>query len=371
MLSATGTTGSGGLAHASEPWGRSAPFRHPESRLDGDEKMLGKNTPVLLTGATGFAGSVLARQLCQQGCKVRAIARASSDRSALQDLPIEWTVGNIFEQSVVDPVAESVEYVFHVAAAYRDARLTDDIYRKVNVESTQKLADAVTRLAPNLKRFVHFSTVGVHGHVENPPADESAPFAPGDIYQETKVEAERWIRGFAASHALPLTVIRPAAIHGPSDNRLLKLFKLSKLPIIPIIGRSKGMYHLIHVEDLASFAMAAAVSPESLGEVYICGNERPTSIREIIEIVANEIDRDCRFVTIPAMPVFTAARACELICRPLGIEPPLYPRRVAFFTKDRAFDTSKMQSVPGFSLKYTNKTGLVDTCQGYCEAGLL
>jgi len=333
--------------------------------------MLEKNTPVLLTGATGFAGSVLARRLCQQGCKVRAIARASSDRSALQDLPIEWTVGDLFEQSVVDPAVESVEYVFHVAAAYRDARITDDTYRKVNVESTQKLADAASRLAPGLKRFVHFSTVGVHGHIDNPPADESAPFAPGDIYQETKLEAERWIKGFAASHALPLTVLRPAAILGPTDVRLLKLFKLSKLPVVPIIGRSKGRYHLIHVEDLASFAMAAAVSPETLGEVYICGNERPTSIREIIEIVAQEMNRDCRFISIPAPPVFFAARVCELICKPFGIEPPIYPRRVAFFTKDRAFDTSKMRSVPGFSLKYTNRAGLIDTFQQYCEAGLL
>lgn len=371
MLQATGTSGVSRLAYANEPTGCSEPFRHSESRLDGDEDMLGKNTPVLLTGATGFTGSVLARRLCQLGCKVRAIARAGANRSALQDLPIEWTVGDIYEQSVVDSAAESVEYVFHVAAAYRDARITDDIYWKVNVESTQKLADAVSRLAPELKRFVHFSTVGVHGHVENPPADETAPFDPGDIYQETKLEAERWITGYAESHTLPLTVIRPAAIHGPSDDRLLKLFKLSKLPIVPIIGRSKGRYHLIHVEDLASFAMAAAVSQETVGEVYICGNERPTSIREIIEIVAKEMNRDCRFISIPAAPVFLAARICELICKPFGIDPPLYPRRVAFFTKDRAFDTSKMQSVPGFSLKYSNKTGLIDTCQRYFEAGLL
>lgn len=333
--------------------------------------MLTKKTRVLVTGATGFTGSVLTRRLCEQGCVVKAIARPSSNRKPLSDLPIQWIIGDVFDQATIDLGVESVDYIFHVAAAYRDASISDDMYTKVHVDSTKGLVAAAHRVAPNLTRFVHFSTVGVHGHIENPPADESAPFSPGDIYQETKLEAERWILNEAASSGLPLTVIRPAAILGPSDDRLLKLFKLSTLPVVPIIGRTKGQYHLIHVEDLVSFALAAASSPEALGEIFICGNERPTSIREIISIVAKEMGKECRLIVVPAAPVFALARICELICKPFGVQPPLYPRRVAFFTKDRAFDTRKMLSVPGFSMKYDNESGLIETYRGYRNAGLL
>ena len=333
--------------------------------------MIDANATVLVTGATGFTGSVLVRRLAETGCTVRAIARPSSDRSALDDLPVDWHTGDVFDPATVDAAIAGVDYVFHVAAAYRSAGITDETYRKVHVDSTRLLAQAAVDRAPDLQRFVHFSTVGVHGHIDNPPADEDAPYKPGDIYQDTKHEGEQLIRRFAAENSLPLTVIRPAAILGPADDRLLKLFKMAKLPVVPIIGRSKGMYHLIHVEDLVAFAQFAADSEHALGNVYICGNEHPTSIREIIATVAAELGTTPRFIRLPAWPIFAIARGCEIVCKGIGVEPPIYPRRVAFFTKDRAFDTAKMRGVPGFELRFDNKTGIVDTLHGYQNAGRL
>jgi nucleoside-diphosphate-sugar epimerase len=190
---------------------------------------------VLVTGATGFTGSVLVRRLVEQGCQVRAIARHMADVSALKDLGIEWFRGNVYDSAVVKSAVAGVQYIFHAATAYRVSGLPEDEHRRVHETSTQLLAEAALQ-QPDFKRFVHISTVGVHGHVENPPANEQTPFNPGDMYQKTKAEAELWLHAFAREKQLPYSVIRPAAIYGPGDRRLLKIFKLAIKPVFILLG---------------------------------------------------------------------------------------------------------------------------------------
>jgi nucleoside-diphosphate-sugar epimerase len=324
---------------------------------------------VLVTGAAGFTGSVLVRKLCERGARVRAIARSSSNRESLLGLPIEWHVGDVFDPAVVEQAAAGVEYVFHLAAAYRQAGLTDDVYHRVHVESTRRLAEAALK-TPGFKRFVHVSTVGVHGHIERPPADENYPFGPGDMYQDTKAEAELWIREFARKHGLPLTVIRPAAIYGPGDRRLLKVFKMAAWPVCLLPGRSRGpLYHLIHVDDLTEVLMLAAAHPGALGEVFICGDPAAASLAGILEIIGAEYGRKVWTLRIPAWPLFLAADLCEAVCRPFGIAPPIYRRRVAFFTKDRSFNTAKLRERLGYACRRSTEQGLRETARWYLDQG--
>jgi dihydroflavonol-4-reductase len=332
--------------------------------------MLGSSDLVLITGGTGFTGQVLVRKLCALGCHVRVCARPSSRKSPLANEPVEWIEGDVFDERTVEAAMKDVRYVFHLAAAYREAKVSDSWLELVHVRSTQLLAAAALR-NPNFARFIHVSTVGVLGHVENPPADETAPYNPGDAYQRTKTDAERWLLEFGARAHLPFVVIRPAAIYGPGDRRLLKAFRMAKLPMVPIIGSSKGLYHLIHVEDLADFLIVAADHPNTLGEVFICGNPTSISIKELIGIVAGHLGRAPRFVHIPAAPLFLAADACERICKPLNIEPPLHRRRVAFFTKDRSFNTGKMRRMTGFECRFSNEAGLTTTADWYRSHGWL
>ena len=329
------------------------------------------NAPVLVTGATGFTGSVLVRKLCERGARVRAIVRASSQRESLRDLPIEWIQGEVYEPAVVERAAAGVDFIFHVAAAFRQAGLADEIYRKIHVESTQRLAEAALK-NPGFKRMVHVSTVGVHGHVERPPADEDYPFGPGDIYQRTKAEAELWIRDFAGRSGLPVSVIRPAAIYGPGDRRLLKVFKMATWPLIPVLGSARGqLYHLIHVDDLTEIFLRAAVHPAGVGGVFIAGDPAAMPLTDIIRIIGAELGRTCRFVRVPAWPFFLLADLCEAVCRPLRIAPPIYRRRVAFFTKDRSFNTSRLRETLGYQYRRTTEAGLRETARWYLEHGWL
>jgi len=336
----------------------------------GDEYKIPAGARVLITGATGFTGSVLVRKLVLMNAEVTAIARHSSNISALEKYPIKWVRGDVADPETVKTAVSGVEYIFHVAAAYREAGLPDDTYRQVHVESTRLLAESALNSA-SFKRFVHISTVGVHGHVDNPPADENSPFNPGDIYQQTKAEAEMWLHSFAAKNKLPYTVIRPAAIYGPGDKRLLKLFKMAVMPLCIILGDGKTLYHLVHVEDLTDAILLAAVHPLANGEAFICGSPSATTIEGICRVVANTLNKPFRPVHLPAAPFFWLAAMVESASKLLKIEPFLYKRRVAFFTKDRSFNTQKIREKIGFTNKISDNDGISQTALWYKEKGWL
>ncbi|NCD32945.1 MAG: NAD-dependent epimerase/dehydratase family protein [Spartobacteria bacterium] len=321
-------------------------------------------TPVLVTGATGFTGKVLVRKLVEAGAQVRAIAREKSSISALDDLPVQWFRGQVYDADVVEQAVHGVDYIFNVAAAFREPGIEDEEYRRVHVVSTQLLAAAALK-QPGFKRFVHTSTVGVHGHVGDAVASETFRYAPGDIYQRTKLEAEEWIRAFASENNLSVAVIRPAAIYGPGDRRLLKLFKMAKRGWCPMLNHHDTRYHLIYVDDLVQGMLRCALHPAADGDVFICGNHTPSSLKDIVTAAAEELGSSVRFISLPAGPVFFVADVCEAICKRFHWNPPIYRRRVAFFTKDRAFDTSKIHTRIEFEESLDNTGGVRETARWY------
>jgi len=325
---------------------------------------------VLVTGGTGFTGTNLVRKLVHAGIEVRGIARPTSQIDDDLEEAVTWFRGDVYDPAVAREAMIGVDYVFHVAACFRDAGAAEDEYWNVHVKSTQLLAEAALDQL-NFKRFVHTSTIGVHGHVADPPADEEAPYNPGDIYQETKLEGELWIRDFSVHRGLPLVVIRPATIMGPSDRRLVKLFKPAKFGFFPLLDGHNTRYHLIHVDDLTDCMILSAHHPNALGEVFICGNEESTSFVEILTQVGKIVGKKVRFIHLPSGPLFVITDVVEWMSKKLNVEPILYRRRLATFTKDRSFDTRKVQEVLGFEGRYDNESGIQDTALGYMEAGWL
>lgn len=325
-------------------------------------------TTVLVTGGTGFTGSNLVRKLISTNAEVRGIARESSEIADDMKDEVRWYRGDVYDAEVVQEAMDGVDYVFHMATSFRDPGASDEEYWKVHVESTQLLARAALQQS-DFRRFIHTSTVGVHGHVSDPPADETAPYDPGDHYQETKLEGELWIRDFADREKLPLVVLRPAAIMGPTDRRLLKLFKFAKYGFFPLLDGHETRYHLIHVEDLTDCMLLSAHHPDAQGEVFICGNAEPTTVVEILTQIGEIMDRTVRFVHLPSRPLFMITDFVEWASKQLNVEPILYRRRLEFFTKDRAFDTSKLQDVLNFDFRYANREGIKDTAEGYIDSG--
>ena len=321
----------------------------------------------MVTGATGFTGGHLARTLKARGHDVRALVRTPEAAGDLAREGIELCPGDLADAAAVQRAADGCDVVYHIAAVYREARHPDDYYRRINVEGTRNVLDAVARGAG---RVVHCSTVGVHGDVQSIPATEESPFAPGDVYQSTKLEGELLARS-RIDAGLPGSIFRPQGIYGPGDRRFLKLFKTIHRGTFRMIGSGDVLYHMTFVSDLVDGIILCGEHPRALGQTFVFGGPRYTTLRELVGQVSKAVGTPLRRGHIPVAPVMAAAVLCEWLCKPLRIEPPLYPRRLDFFVKDRAFSVAKAQALLGYAPRVDLEEGLRRTFEWYRQAGWL
>lgn len=324
---------------------------------------------VALTGATGYTGSRLLSRLLARGDEVRALARPGARRPQPEGPGLTWTEGDVRDVATLRRLVDGADAVVHVAAVYRTAGHPDAYYREVNVEGTRRLLE--TAHEAGVGRFVHTSTVGVHGHVQAPPADETAPIAPGDIYQATKAEAESLALRFHREHGLPVAVLRPAAIYGPGETRLLKLFRAIARRRYALVGSGRALYHPVYIDDLLQGFLLALERPQAVGEAFIVGGPAYVSQQELARMIARHTGGGVLPFHVPAAPLRWAARACEAVCIPLGLEPPLHRRRVEFWTKDRAFSIDKARRLLGYEPQVQLEDGIARTCAWYRQAGWL
>lgn len=323
---------------------------------------------VLVTGATGYTGSELVRKLVALDTDVVAIARPQSNLTPFDGMPITWIQGDVFNEELINQAMQGVNYIFHMVTPFREAKSPDQGYYNVHVLSTQLLAKAALQ-QPDFRRFVHVSTIGVHGHIENPPADETYRTEPGDIYQETKLEGEIWIKEFSHQTGLPVAIVRPSSIYGLGEKRLLKIYKWVSRGWVPVIGDGSNLLHFVHVDDLTDFLLLTATHPKAIGETFICGSDKAISFKQMVKFISESYHVSAKMIQFPAAPMFALGDFCEFICRPLGIEPPIYRRRLAFYTKDRSFNTTKMRNLLGFSPKHSDEEGLKELAQWYLDKG--
>jgi nucleoside-diphosphate-sugar epimerase len=327
----------------------------------------------LVTGATGFTGGHLARTLAADGVAVRALVRqrsyASDAARELRDLGIETAAGDLTDHEAVERALEGCDVAYHIAATYREAGQPDSAYRATNVDGTRNVLEGAKRAG--VRRVVHCSTGGVHGHIEHPPANEDAPFGPGDIYQETKLEAEQLARDFGREQGLEVSVVRPIGIYGPRDFRFLKMFRGIARGRFPILGGGEVFYHLTFVSDLVQGFRLAADTPAAAGRTYIIGGPEYTTLNELAARMARVLGVKPPWIRLPAWPFWLAGALCEAVCIPLRVEPPLYRRRVDFYTKSRAFDTTRARTELGYEPRVSLDEGLRTTAEWYRERNLL
>jgi nucleoside-diphosphate-sugar epimerase len=327
---------------------------------------------VLVTGAAGFTGGHLARALSRRGYQVRGLARTPEQVSSLTAEGIETVSGDITDRSALVRCVAGVDVVYHIAAIYRQAGVPAVRYRAVNATAVGELIAAAA--SAGVRRVVHCSTVGVHGDVEHPPANEDAPLSPGDIYQRTKVEGERIARDVAARTGIEVTIGRPSGIYGPGDRRLLKLFRGIARRQFFILGSGRIFYHLTYIDDLVEGFRLCGEVPQAANRTYILAGGEVTTLNELVGLIANEAGVRPPKLKLPVWPVWLLGALCEAVCvplRPLKIEPPLYRRRVDFFTKSRAFDIARARQELGFSPRVGLREGIHRTLVWYREHGWL
>jgi dihydroflavonol-4-reductase len=207
--------------------------------------------------------------------------------------------------------------------------------------------------------------------VANGPGDEETPFSPGDPFQETKREGELAARRLARELKLPLAVVRPCATYGPGDTKFLKMVKPIKHRRFIMIGSGETHYHFVYIDDLVEGLLLAGEKEEAIGEVFIIGGPNRPTLNELARTVANVLDVTPPRLRVPVWPVYGAGWVCEKLCKAVGVEPPLHPRRVAFFTKNREFRIDKAKRILGFEPKIGLIEGFGRTIEWYRKEKLL
>lgn len=325
-----------------------------------------KNKKVLVTGATGFVGRHLVKRLSDMGYSVRALVRKGRDISSL-DRSVDVIYGDITDPISLKDAVQGTVMVYHLAAVVTLAGVPDKLFWEVHVKGTENILNASLR--HGAKRFIHISTCGVHGDIGNPPASEDSPIRTQDIYQKTKAEAEKVVMGFG--EGVPAVIIRPTGVYGPGDMRLLKLFRLINNKRFFMVGSGKTFFHPVYIDDLIDSLILAGEVEKAVGKVFIIGGERYLTLNDLTNTIAKTLGVSLRKIHLPVFPVKTLAAIIEFVCKPLNIEPPIYRRRIDFFTKNRAFDISKAKKILGYQPKVAIEDGIRLTVDWYRKERLL
>ena len=329
---------------------------------------------LLVTGAAGFIGGALFKRLVEYGLDVTGTVLYEEEAAQLRDRGYDVTVLDLASEDSWDELLSGVDIVFNIAALFQEVEQGEAMYKKVNVDGTLKLI----RTAANagVDRFVHCSTVGVHGAVKEIPCTERSPYNPMDEYHRTKLDGELGVLAFAKelpADGMTVTVNRPAMVYGPGDVRMMKLFKTIANRKFIMIGSGEVLAHLGYIDDQVDSLILCAVRPrESVHlEAFNIASSKYLTLNELASLIASASGVELRAFKIPVAPVWLAGLLCEIVCKPLGRKPPIFRRRVGFFTHNRAFDLTKAKDKLNYNPQVDDAEGIRATVGWYRQHGLI
>ncbi len=297
----------------------------------------------LITGATGFLGSAVARLLLAEGRELRALVRAGSDTSNIDGLEIELATGDLTDMASLKAAVKGCDALYHVAADYRLwIPRPQEIY-DINVEGTRNLMRAAGEAG--VARIVYTSSVAVLGlHKDGTPADEDVPVGLEDMtghYKRSKYLAEEVVREMITENGLPAVIVNPSTPIGARDikptptGRIIVDFVNGRMPAYVDTG-----LNLVHVDDCARGHLLA-FEHGKVGERYILGGEDLT-LREILLALGRITGRPVPGVRLPNRLLVPFAYGVEGWARLSGMEPLLtvdslrMARKYMFFSSQKA-----------------------------------
>ncbi|ADK83989.1 NAD-dependent epimerase/dehydratase [Desulfarculus baarsii DSM 2075] len=325
---------------------------------------------ILVTGGTGFTGAALVERLLGLGHQVVALDNKEGLKpQALRDMGAEVVIGSVTDEPLVRRCMRGVEVVHHLAAAFREMDVPRNYYDQVNEGGARLVAQAAQD--EGVRKFIYCSTCGVHGNVERPPADENAPINAADYYQQTKYNGEVALRPFIDA-GMKATILRPAAIYGPGDpERFWMIYSRVQKGVFPMFGSGKTLYHPLYIDNLIDAFLLAQEEDKGLGQAYLIADEQYYPIEELVTRVAKAMGKPVRIPHFPVWPVVAAGHVCEKLCKPFGVAPPIFPRRVDWYRQNRAFDIGKAKRELGYQPKVGIDEGLRKTYEWYVREGYL
>jgi nucleoside-diphosphate-sugar epimerase len=317
---------------------------------------------VLVTGATGFVGSHIARALAEAGREVLCGVRSTSGTRWIDDLTTERVRSDLESQRSLVEAVRGVQLVVHAAGITRSGRASD--YHSINAAGTRRLAGAAA--AAGVRRFVLISSLAARGPDASAKAGGDHPVSD---YGRSKLAAETYLRDLEG--AMEAIVLRPAAIYGPRDRDFLPLFKMARAGLL-LFPSSAGPLQPVYVDDMARAALAATGGDDvGFGPFPVAGGQT-YAWQDVVTGLEKAFERHMRAVRLPAGAFLLAGAASEQVARIRGQAGPFDQRRA----RDLAVHTwtcevSGTEEALGWRAEVPLFEGLQRTARWYLRAGWL
>lgn len=305
--------------------------------------------PVLVTGASGFVGSAVARALIARGDRVRLIIRPTSPRTNVEGLDADVVTGDLTDHDAVRAAMDGVGALFHVAADYRIWAPDPRTIIANNIATTRTVMDAA--LDAGVRRIVYTSSVATLKPSDDAsPVDETAAATPDQAvgaYKRSKVEAERLVEELVTSRGLPAVIVNPSTPIGPRDVRPTPT---GRIIIEAANGRIPAFVesglNLVHVDDVAAGHLAA-FDHGRVGERYILGGQ-DVSLKQLLAIIAADVGRAPPTIALPRAPLYPLAWISEALARVTGKEPMLTIDSLNMAAHSMYFSSAKAERELGY-----------------------
>jgi nucleoside-diphosphate-sugar epimerase len=319
----------------------------------------------LVTGATGFVGSHLTEALRRRGDEVTALARSASKAAALAPLGVRVVPGDLHDRAALQRAVEGQDLVYHVAGVV--AARSEADFMVANRDGTRNLVEALEATGPG--RLVLVSSMAAAGPTikGRPLRGDEAP-RPVTAYGRSKLAAEQAVTG----SGLRWTIVRPPMVYGPRDLEVLKVFRLARFGVAPVLGDGSQELSAIHGGDLAEALIAAGISTTTIGRAYYACHPEVFTGAEMARAVGRAMGKSPAVIRVPATIGRGVLMLTEAAAKLAGQTTILTADKAnEFFQPAWTGDPSPLTRDTGWQATRDLRTGLEETYRWYRTAGWL
>ena len=309
----------------------------------------------LITGGSGYFGSLLRDRLRARGQTVRVFDLVDADDRASD---VSFIAGDIRDEARVAEACAGCEVVYHCVAQVPLAK-DKKLFYSVNIRGTENLLKSA--LAAKVQKVIHVSSSAVFGAPKKNPVTEQTPPTPAEAYGRAKLEGESLCAHYARL-GLDVSVIRPRTIMGHGRLGIFQiLFEWIREGYnVPVLGSGKNVYQFVHADDLAEACILAAGREGAT--TYNCGTDRFGSMREVLEHLCAHAETGSEVKSVPMQPAVWFMNCTSA----LGLSP-LGQYHALMYGRSLYFDITKSQKELGWQPRFSNNEMFVQSYDWYLQ----